>query len=74
MNKSSLAVTPSHIKHARLKAWVAEVAALTEPDQIMWCDGSEEEASTLFEQMVAAGSMKQLNPAKRPNSYLALSD
>ena len=74
MNKSSLATAPSYIKHTKLKAWVAEVAALTEPDQIIWCDGSEEEANTLFAQMVAAGSMTQLNPAKRPNSYLALSD
>lgn len=74
MNKSSLAAAPDYIKHTKLKAWVAEVAALTEPDKIMWCDGSEEEANTLFAQMVAAGSMKQLNPAKRPNSYLALSD
>ena len=74
MNKSSSAITPDHIKHTKLKAWVAEVAALTEPDQIVWCDGSEEEANALFAQMVAAGSMKQLNPAKRPNSYLALSD
>jgi len=65
---------PAHVRHRRLLAWVAEVAALTEPDAIMWCDGSAAESDRLFEQMVQSGAMTRLNPARRPNSYLALSD
>ena len=70
----AMSTAPCHLKHAKLKAWVAEVARLTQPDAVVWCDGSQEEADQLFAQMVAAGSMIKLNPAKRPNSYLALSD
>ena len=70
MNSTS----PAHVKHVKLAAWVAEIAALTEPKDVMWCDGSKAEADQLFAQMVERGSMIKLNPAKRPNSYLALSD
>jgi phosphoenolpyruvate carboxykinase (GTP) len=61
-------------KNARLAAWVDEVAALTEPDSIHWCDGSAEEYDALAQQLVDAGTFTKLSEAKRPNSYLALSD
>ncbi|MEO5795805.1 MAG: phosphoenolpyruvate carboxykinase (GTP), partial [Rhodoferax sp.] len=47
---------------------------LTQPDAIYWCDGSQDEYARLCQQLVAAGTFKQLNPAKRPNSFLACSD
>ena len=60
--------------HARLQEWVDEVAALTAPDDVYWCDGSDEEYEQLSQTLVAAGTFEKLSDAKRPNSYLALSD
>jgi phosphoenolpyruvate carboxykinase (GTP) len=65
---------PAHVKHARLIAWVADIAALTQADDVVWCDGSDAEYQRLCEQLVAAGTMRRLNPARRPNSFLAWSD
>jgi phosphoenolpyruvate carboxykinase (GTP) len=65
---------PSWVTNTALKAWVAEVAQLTLPDRIHWCDGSAEENELLLGQMVASGMLTRLNPKKRPNSFLAISD
>ena len=65
---------PPHVRNARLIAWVAEMAALTQPERIHWCDGSPAEYDRLCGQLVAAGTFRRLNEALRPNSYLALSD
>ena len=65
---------PAPTKHERLLAWVEEAAALSEPDRIHWCDGSAGEYDALCAEMVAAGTFTTLSQAKRPHSYLALSD
>lgn len=65
---------PAYVKNQRLIAWVTEMAALCKPAAIHWCDGSQEEYQMLCQRLVDAGTFTQLNPAKRPNSFLALSD
>ncbi|WP_022884852.1 phosphoenolpyruvate carboxykinase (GTP) [Glaciibacter superstes] len=59
---------------ANLLAWVDEIARITHPDEIVWCDGSLREADALSKQLVAEGKLIRLNPEWRPNSFLARSD
>ncbi|HEX7757985.1 MAG TPA: phosphoenolpyruvate carboxykinase (GTP) [Caulobacteraceae bacterium] len=65
---------PAPTNHKRLVAWVREIAALTQPDKVHWCDGSQAEWDALTAQLVEAGSLIRLDPAKRPNSFYARSD
>ena len=65
---------PAYVKNPRLIAWVSDMAALCKPAAIHWCDGSQEEYQMLCQRLVDAGTFTKLNPAKRPNSFLALSD
>lgn len=60
--------------HPGLLAWVREVAELTQPDRVVFTDGSDEEWKRLTDQLVEAGTFKRLNPKEYPNSFLALSD
>ncbi len=69
-----VASAPARVKHARLLAWVRDIAELTKPARIAWCDGSEAEYAALCDQMVASGTLHRLDAAKRPNSFLARSD
>ena len=66
--------TPDYVKHEELKAWVAEMADLLKPDDIYWCDGSQDEYDAMCQALVEAGTFIPLNPEKRPNSFLARSD
>ena len=60
--------------HRKLLAWVREVAELTQPDRIHWCDGSDEEWTALTDLLVDAGTLVRLNPEKKPNSFWARTD
>jgi phosphoenolpyruvate carboxykinase (GTP) len=66
--------TTARTSNEKLLRWVQEVADMTQPDAIHWCDGSAEEYDALAQALLDAGTFERLDEAKRPNSYLALSD
>ena len=68
------ATAPLYVRNKKLKSWVEEIAQLTQPDRVEWCDGSQQEYERLCDQLVAAGTFLRLNAAKRPGSFLARSD
>ena len=61
-------------RHKRLHAWVRDIADLTKPDRVHWCDGSDKEWELLTRRLVEAGTLARLDPVKRPNSFWAASD
>ena len=63
-----------HTTNQKLLDWVEEWRSVLQPDAVHWCDGSAEEYDRFCEELVAGGTFTTLNEAKRPNSYLALSD
>jgi phosphoenolpyruvate carboxykinase (GTP) len=74
LSDSAAATTEAPTKNRKLISWVEQVAGLTQPDAIHWCDGSAEEYDRLCRELVEAGTFERLSDAKRPNSYLARSD
>ncbi|NLB51279.1 MAG: phosphoenolpyruvate carboxykinase (GTP) [Clostridiaceae bacterium] len=62
------------VRHKKLISWVEEMAELLQPEQIYWCDGSDEENNRLLDECVQRGSAIELNPAKRPGCHLFRSD
>src|SRR6202166_1244320 len=71
---SQIATAAAPTTHANVLDWVGKVADLTQPDAVRWCDGSAEEYDSLAQTLIEAGTFERLSDAKRPNSYLALSD
>ncbi|MFN7957326.1 MAG: phosphoenolpyruvate carboxykinase (GTP) [Holophagaceae bacterium] len=71
---TALLQKPSYVTNQRFLSWLEEVIELCQPKDIHWCDGSGEEFEHLCGRLVDAGTFRRLDPAKRPNSYLAWSD
>jgi len=65
---------PAPTAHRGFIEWVREIAELTKPDRVHWCDGSDAEWDQLTEELIAKGTLKRLDPEKRPNSFYAASD
>ena len=75
MSRSNLpGLEPAPTKNAKLVQWVRDIAELAQPDRVVWCDGSQDEWNRLTAELVGSGTLKPLNPEKRPNSFYAASD
>jgi len=73
-SSSTPGLHPAPTAHAGLIAWVEQIAALTRPDRVHWCDGSEAEKQTIIADLLAKGTLKALDQNKRPGCYYAASD
>ena len=65
---------PAPTRHARLVAWVERIAALTRPDRVHWCDGSDTEKAAIVADLIGKGTLRELDQTKRPGCYYAASD
>ena len=65
---------PREVQHTALLEWVQEMVELCKPDQVYWCDGSQDEYDRMCQVLVDSGTFIRLNDARRPNSFLARSD
>jgi phosphoenolpyruvate carboxykinase (GTP) len=65
---------PAYVKNEKAITWIKEIAALTKPDNVYWCDGSQSEYDEMCQRLVKSGTFLKLNEQKRPNSFLARSD
>jgi phosphoenolpyruvate carboxykinase (GTP) len=74
MVKEAALECPAYVAHPGLRSWIQQMVELCEPDAVHWCDGSEAEYDALCDEIVESGTFIRLNPAKRPNSFLARSD
>ena len=75
MSRSNVpGLEPAPTKNAKLVQWVRDIAELAQPDRVVWCDGSQDEWNRLTAELVESGTLKALNPEKRPNSFYAASD
>ncbi|RZJ19449.1 MAG: phosphoenolpyruvate carboxykinase (GTP) [Brevundimonas sp.] len=73
-NATIAGLRPAPTRHAGLVAWVEQIAALTRPDRVHWCDGSQAEKSAIIADLIGKGTLKELDQAKRPGCYYAASD
>jgi phosphoenolpyruvate carboxykinase (GTP) len=60
--------------HKKLQDWVSRMTELCQPDEVVWCDGSEAEYNSMWDLLIKSGTAKKLNESLRPNSYLVKSD